>query len=71
MTEKLGASRAVLAVVLAGAIVTYGGVSLFVALFVLGPYKVGVPRGWRELKTYVSAGQWRRLEGRRLLIGSH
>jgi len=37
MTEKLGASRAVLAVVLAGAIVTYGGVSLFVALFVLAP----------------------------------
>jgi H+/gluconate symporter-like permease len=37
MTEKLGASRAVLAVVLAGAIVTYGGVSLFVAFFVLAP----------------------------------
>ncbi|WP_442583076.1 GntP family permease [Mesorhizobium sp. ASY16-5R] len=37
MTEKLGAQRAILAVVLAGAIVTYGGVSLFVALFVLAP----------------------------------
>ncbi len=37
MTEKLGAQRAVLAVVLAGALVTYGGVSLFVAFFVLGP----------------------------------
>jgi H+/gluconate symporter-like permease len=37
MTEKLGAERAVLAVVLAGALVTYGGVSLFVAFFVLGP----------------------------------
>ena len=37
MTHKLGARRAVLAVVLAGAIVTYGGVSLFVALFVLAP----------------------------------
>lgn len=37
MTEKLGAERAVLAVVLAGAIVTYGGVSLFVAYFVLAP----------------------------------
>src|SRR5262247_370375 len=37
MTEKLGARRAVLAVVLAGALVTYGGVSLFVALFVLAP----------------------------------
>jgi hypothetical protein len=37
MTEKLGARRAVLAVVLAGALVTYGGVSLFVAFLVLGP----------------------------------
>lgn len=37
MTAKLGAERAVLAVVLAGAIVTYGGVSLFVAYFVLAP----------------------------------
>jgi H+/gluconate symporter-like permease len=37
MTEKLGVRRAVLAVVLAGALVTYGGVSLFVAFFVLAP----------------------------------
>src|SRR6201990_754272 len=37
MTQYLGARRAVLAVVLAGAIVTYGGVSLFVAFFVLVP----------------------------------
>ncbi len=37
MTEKLGPRRAILAVVLAGAAVTYGGVSLFVAFFVLGP----------------------------------
>ena len=37
MTEKLGSRRAVLAVVLAGALVTYGGVSLFVAFFVLAP----------------------------------
>src|SRR5690349_19637945 len=37
MTKKLGAKRAILAVVLAGAIVTYGGVSLFVAFFVLAP----------------------------------
>jgi H+/gluconate symporter-like permease len=37
MTEKLGPQRAILAVVLAGALVTYGGVSLFVAFFVLGP----------------------------------
>ncbi|MCC6610536.1 MAG: GntP family permease [Burkholderiales bacterium] len=34
---KLGARRAVLAVVIAGALVTYGGVSLFVAFFVLAP----------------------------------
>jgi H+/gluconate symporter-like permease len=37
MTERLGAGRAMLAVVLAGALVTYGGVSLFVAFFVLAP----------------------------------
>ena len=37
MTEKLGPQRASLAVVLAGALVTYGGVSLFVAFFVLAP----------------------------------
>ena len=37
MTEKLGPSRAMLAVVLAGALVTYGGVSLFVAFFVIAP----------------------------------
>jgi H+/gluconate symporter-like permease len=37
MIEKLGTRRAVLAVVLAGAVVTYGGVSVFVAFFVLGP----------------------------------
>jgi H+/gluconate symporter-like permease len=34
---KLGARRAILAVVIAGALVTYGGVSLFVAFFVLAP----------------------------------
>ncbi|MGR7995383.1 GntP family permease [Xanthobacter sp. ZOL 2024] len=50
MTVKLGAQRAILAVVLAGAIVTYGGVSLFVAFFVLAPMGIalfrsaGVPR---------------------------
>jgi len=37
MGERLGPGRAVLAVVLAGALVTYGGVSLFVAFFVLAP----------------------------------
>jgi H+/gluconate symporter-like permease len=37
MTKRLGEHRAVLAVVLAGAFVTYGGVSLFVAFFVLAP----------------------------------
>ena len=37
MTEKLGPRRALLAVVLAGALVTYGGVSLFVAIFVIVP----------------------------------
>ena len=48
--ERLGAGRAVLAVVLAGALVTYGGVSLFVAFFVLAPMaqelfrSAGIPR---------------------------
>lgn len=37
ITRKLGEKRAILAVVLAGAVVTYGGVSLFVAFFVLAP----------------------------------
>ena len=37
MTERMGPRRAILAVVLAGALVTYGGVSLFVAFFVLAP----------------------------------
>jgi H+/gluconate symporter-like permease len=37
MADKLGPRHAVLAVVLAGAFVTYGGVSLFVAFFVLAP----------------------------------
>jgi H+/gluconate symporter-like permease len=37
MTERLGPARAILTVVLAGALVTYGGVSLFVAFFVLVP----------------------------------
>jgi len=37
MTNTLGRDRVMLAVVLAGAIVTYGGVSLFVAFFVLAP----------------------------------
>ena len=37
MTHTLGERRVMLAVVLAGALVTYGGVSLFVAFFVLAP----------------------------------
>ena len=50
MTERLGPQRAMLAVVLAGALVTYGGVSLFVAFFVLAPMAqelfraAGIPR---------------------------
>src|SRR5215831_10256663 len=37
MTKSLGERRVILAVVLAGVFVTYGGVSLFVAFFVLVP----------------------------------
>jgi H+/gluconate symporter-like permease len=50
MTERLGSGRAILAVVLAGALVTYGGVSLFVAFFVLAPmaeamfHRASIPR---------------------------
>ncbi|HAZ60710.1 MAG TPA: transporter [Gammaproteobacteria bacterium] len=50
MTRSLGPTRAMLAVVLAGALVTYGGVSLFVAFFVLAPMGLalfrssGIPR---------------------------
>src|ERR1700751_4593984 len=44
MTEKLGPQRAILTVVLAGALVTYGGVSLFVAFFVLAPMAQAVVR---------------------------
>jgi H+/gluconate symporter-like permease len=40
MTETLGKQRVVLAVVMAGAIVTYGGVNVFVAFFVLGPMAI-------------------------------
>ncbi len=40
MTDKLGKQRVVLAVVLAGAIVTYGGVNVFVAFFVIGPMAI-------------------------------
>ena len=39
MTERLGPSRAILTVVLAGALVTYGSVSLFVAVFVLAQWR--------------------------------
>ena len=50
MMKKLGKERAILAVVLAGAFFTYGGVSLFVAFFVLAPMaqelfrSAGIPR---------------------------
>src|SRR5579872_97695 len=50
MNRRLGERRAMLAVVLAGALVTYGGVSLFVAFFVLVPMAqalfraAGIPR---------------------------
>src|SRR5690606_26000405 len=61
MTAKLGARRAMLAVVLSGALVTYGGVSLFVAFFVLAPMAVGLFR---------SAGIPRRLMPAALALGT-
>jgi H+/gluconate symporter-like permease len=47
MTDKLGPGRAMLAVVLAGALVTYGGVSLFVAFFVIAPMGLALFRAAR------------------------
>ncbi len=44
LTDKLGTARAMLAVVLASAVVTYGGVSVFVAFFVLVPMAEGIFR---------------------------
>ena len=50
MSKTLGPRRVILAVVLGGAIVTYGGVSLFVAFFVIAPMaenlfrSAGIPR---------------------------
>src|SRR5262245_13414559 len=50
MMRRLGKEHAILAVVIAGALVTYGGVSLFVAFFVLAPMaqelfrSSGIPR---------------------------
>ena len=50
MIDRLGPRHAILAVVLAGALVTFGGVSLFVAFFVLAPMAqelfraAGIPR---------------------------
>src|SRR5580704_8495810 len=45
MSALLGPRRAILTVVLAGAFVTYGGVSLFVAFFVLVPMAQALFRG--------------------------
>jgi H+/gluconate symporter-like permease len=45
MTDRLGPHRAILAVVLAGAMVTYGGVSLFVAFFMLAPMAQSLFKG--------------------------
>jgi H+/gluconate symporter-like permease len=50
MTDRLGTRRAMLSVVLAGTLVTYGGVNMFVAFFVLVPMALamfeaaGIPR---------------------------
>jgi H+/gluconate symporter-like permease len=61
MTEALGSSRAILAVVLAGAVVTYGGVSLFVAFFVLAPMGVAL---------FQTAGTPRRLMPAAIALGT-
>lgn len=61
MARQVGEHRAILAVVLAGALLTYGGVSLFVAMFVLAPMA-------HEL--YRSAGVPRRLIPAAIILGT-
>jgi H+/gluconate symporter-like permease len=61
MTGKLGPQRASLAAVLAGALVTYGGVSLFVAFFVLAPMALAI---------YQAAGIPRRLVPPAIALGT-
>jgi len=61
MTRKLGTKRAILAVVLGGAVVTYGGVSLFVAFFVIAPMAQGLFR---------AAGIPRRLMPATIMLGT-
>ncbi|WP_337185453.1 GntP family permease [Phenylobacterium sp.] len=61
VTRRLGARRSLLAVVLAGALMTYGGVSLFVAFFVLAPMALALFR---------SAGIPRRLAPAAIMLGT-
>src|SRR6202022_4995923 len=61
MTRQFGAKRAILAVVLGGALVTYGGVSLFVAFFVIAPMAQGLFR---------SGGIPRRLMPAAIMLGT-
>ncbi|HUJ99699.1 MAG TPA: GntP family permease [Stellaceae bacterium] len=61
MIRLLTPRRAILAVVLAGAIVTYGGVNLFVAFFVLAPM---------ALKLFRSANIPRRLMPAAIILGT-
>ena len=61
MVDKLGSRHALVAVVLGGALVTYGGVSLFVAFFVLAPMAQSLFR---------SANLPRRLMPAAIMLGS-
>src|SRR5438445_4268093 len=61
MAKRLGERRVILAVVLAGALLTYGGVSLFVALFVLTPM---------ALELFPSAAIPRRLMPAAIVLGT-
>ncbi len=61
LTARLGRDRATLSVVLAGAAVTYGGVNLFVAFFVLVPMAIGL---------YREAGIPRRLIPSAVMLGA-
>jgi H+/gluconate symporter-like permease len=61
MSQKLGPQRAILAVVLGAAIVTYGGVSIFVAFFVIAPMAMGL---------FQAGGVPRRLMPAAIMLGS-
>ena len=64
ITNKLGKDKAILAIVLSGAFLTYGGVSLFVVAFILYPLanilfkEADIPKSTRCLHLYNDCYAW-------------